>query len=127
MPRQTFVGKLSMEHREELNRALRERGYGGAIELAEWLEGLGYESSKSSVHRYAQALRASDGLDQASGYEIAARGPVPADGLSRRQQLLIELGALRERECQLLSELHALRETGSDPETVIVAGESDCL
>ncbi|MCO6440528.1 MAG: DUF3486 family protein [Nitrococcus mobilis] len=123
MPRQTFVGKLSMGHREELNRALRARGYGGSIELAKWLEELGYESSKSSVHRYAQALRASDGLSQATGYEIDARQAVAPNGLSRRQQLLLELGALREREYQLLNDLLDLSELEFDPETGDAPGE----
>lgn len=63
MPKRSAVLGLPEAVREDLNRRLVDGGFGGYEALAEWLQGQGYQISRSAVHRYGQAL--------ASEYESA--------------------------------------------------------
>jgi hypothetical protein len=120
MSRPTFLSRISEETREELNRKLRSTFYSGFLEVAEWLKGLGFNASKSSVHRYAVALRESDGMNYASGLTIAAKARTSISGLCREEQIFMEIGRLRVMENELLVELSKLRddpELRDDPDT----------
>jgi hypothetical protein len=48
------VELLPEEIRQELEQKLIQGGFSGYVALAEWLRSLGYEISKSSVHRYGK-------------------------------------------------------------------------
>lgn len=109
MPKPTFVASLPPQIREELNIRLREAHYYGQLEITLWLQAQGFDISKSAVNRYALALRDADGLNHSSSHAVAARSPVHPVGLSQREQILIELGALREREAELLDRLRELK------------------
>lgn len=56
MPPPSKVDRLPLETRDWLNRELIARGFGGYSELAQALADMGYEISRSAVHRHGQAL-----------------------------------------------------------------------
>lgn len=56
MPQRNKIHTLPSEVRDELDQRLIANGFGSHTELADWLAGLGFEISKSSVQRYSQPL-----------------------------------------------------------------------
>ena len=54
MPRRSKVKSLPKDVREALDEKLVEEGFQNYEDLANWLADLGYDISKSSVHRYGQ-------------------------------------------------------------------------
>lgn len=56
MARANAVSKLSPEHKKQLDDRLFANGFNGYVELETWLRELGYEISKSAIHRYGQRL-----------------------------------------------------------------------
>lgn len=56
MARETAIYRLSPEHKKMLDDRLTHQGFFGYEQLAKWLNDLGYEIGKSSVHRYGQKL-----------------------------------------------------------------------
>ena len=56
MPPRSKVHTLPAEIREELDRRLVARGFGGYVELSEWLDAQGYRIGKSSLHVYGSEL-----------------------------------------------------------------------
>lgn len=56
MGRETAIDQLSAEDRKLLDDKLFANGFNGYVDLASWLQSLGYQISKSSVHRYGQKL-----------------------------------------------------------------------
>lgn len=60
MPRVPVIRKLPANTRADLDAEIRRRGYGDLQGLVKWLADRGTEISKSSIHKYAQKLRAAD-------------------------------------------------------------------
>lgn len=58
MARRSKVGGLPTGVLDELNAHLVERGFSGYEDLAAWLKSLGYDISKSALHRHGSALEA---------------------------------------------------------------------
>lgn len=58
MGRRSKIKDLPGEVVDDLNARLIERGFSGYDELAGWLRDLGYNISKSAVHRHGSALEA---------------------------------------------------------------------
>lgn len=58
MARRSKVGGLPPEVLDDLNAQLIERGFSGYEELSAWLKGLGFDISKSALHRHGSALEA---------------------------------------------------------------------
>lgn len=56
MARETAIDQLQPEHKHQLDDKLFDNGFNGYQDLAGWLQKLGYEISKSSVHRYGKKL-----------------------------------------------------------------------
>ena len=56
MGRETAIDQLKPEHKKQLDDKLFDNGFNGYEHLAGWLKQLGYEISKSSVHRYGKKL-----------------------------------------------------------------------
>lgn len=56
MARASAVDKLSPEHKRMLDDKLFDNGFNGYFELEKWLRELGYEISKSAIHRYGQKM-----------------------------------------------------------------------
>ncbi len=82
MPIRGVVAKLPGRVRAELEERLIEANFGGLQEIADWLTGLGYKASKSSVHRYSlevQARREAIAIPvaQAEAAAIAAQRVLP--------------------------------------------------
>lgn len=56
MGRETAIDRLAPEHRKKLDDKLFDNGFNGYQDLEAWLRELGYEISKSSIHRYGKKL-----------------------------------------------------------------------
>lgn len=56
MARQTAVDRLTDEHKQELDSYLIENNFSGYVYLEKRFRSLGYEISKTSIHRYGQKL-----------------------------------------------------------------------
>lgn len=56
MARESAVTALPREVQDELNRQLIEQNFTGYEDFETWLRNLGYEISKSSIHRYGQKI-----------------------------------------------------------------------
>lgn len=56
MGKETAIDQLSDKHKRELDDKLFDNGFNGYLDLAKWLQSMGYEIGKSSVHRYGQKL-----------------------------------------------------------------------
>lgn len=117
MGRRSFVNKLEADDRKALNRYIRDQQYGDVDHIYKYVKDMGIRTSRSAIHRYILALKEADGLDGATFLEIAATSPTMANGLTRTERLLMELGALRQRESEVLGELAEIREkTGQAPD-----------
>ncbi len=94
MPPRSRVSRLPADVLSELNERLRAASYGGYVEISRWLRGKGYAISKSPLTEYGAALREADCN--------------PLQGLTKRDQLMLELGRVRFREAAILDEIRAL-------------------
>lgn len=56
MARKSAIDQLAPEHKKKLDDKLFDNGFNGYLDLTAWLQKLGYEISKSSVHRYGKKL-----------------------------------------------------------------------
>lgn len=85
MARESAVDQLSPEHLELLKVRLEDSGFQDYQQLTDWLTDLGYEISKSSVHRFGkkheQKMQAVSLSTQAAIY-MAERNPDDAGALS---------------------------------------------
>ena len=66
MGRETAIDRLAPEHKKMLDDKLFENGFNGYVDLEKWLQDLGYEIGKSSIHRYGQKLERKLAAVQAS-------------------------------------------------------------
>lgn len=124
MSRPSLSAVMPEKLREWLDAHLRSKGYGALIEASEHLKTQGFEIGKSSIHRYAQALRKHD---QISGQQLASvtklmssKLPLAEAVTGRKAQILMELGRLKLHEHMLLEEMKGLLnevDTGIHPET----------
>lgn len=85
MARETAIDQLTPEHLELLKVRLEDSGFQDYQQLTDWLTELGYEISKSSVHRFGkkheQKMQAVSLSTQAAIY-MAERNPDDAGALS---------------------------------------------
>lgn len=85
MARETAVDQLSAEHLEMLTIRLEDSGFKNYQELTDWLTELGYQISKSSVHRFGkkheQKMQAVS-LSTQAAIHMAKRNPDDAGALS---------------------------------------------
>lgn len=85
MGRESAIDQLAPEHLELLKARLEDSGFQNYRELTDWLTELGYEISKSSVHRFGkkheQKIQAVSLSTQAAIY-MAERNPDDAGALS---------------------------------------------
>ncbi|WP_338065641.1 DUF3486 family protein [Moraxella equi] len=89
MARANAVSKLSPEHKKQLDDRLFSNGFNGYVELESWLRELGYEISKSAIHRYGQKLERKLSAIQASTQaSLMIAEAVPDDGDARSQAVL---------------------------------------
>jgi hypothetical protein len=56
MARRSKIAELPSEVIDDLNSKLIERGFSGYEDLVHWLKDMGYDISKSSLHRHGSAL-----------------------------------------------------------------------
>ena len=56
MARMSAIDQLEPEHKTQLDDKLFDNGFNGYVDMAKWLQEMGYEISKSSVHRYGKKL-----------------------------------------------------------------------
>lgn len=89
MARETAIDRLSPEHKKMLDDRLTQQGFFGYEQLAKWLNDLGYEIGKSSLHRYGQKLEKKLSAIKASTQaSLMIAEAIPDDGDARSQAVL---------------------------------------
>ena len=80
MPARSSVASLPADIREELDRRLVSRGFGGYDELVDWLAERGQKISRSALHRHGQKVeRRIEDLRLSTEAALALRSAVPDD------------------------------------------------
>lgn len=106
MGRGAKIESLPEPLRVALDARLRGANYGDLVDTAAWITAKAFPVSKSSLHRYAQGLRASD---EARSAEAALRRDAASGGVralpTERMELLARLGAIEVERAQILAEL----------------------
>ena len=106
-----FVKNLDQETLLQLNKRIRDAGYGQSVAIAEWLTSEGHIATKSGVHRYSVKLKLTDGITAPSGSFdaiIAASG----DGGPKTEalsSLFEQLGRLEYQKTELLQKISRLK------------------
>lgn len=89
MARMTAIDRLSPEHKKLLDDKLTTNGFHSYVELTEWLNELGYEIGKSSLHRYGQKLeRKLSAIKASTQASLMIAEAIPDDGDARSQAVL---------------------------------------
>ena len=113
MARESAVDQLSTEHLELLKIRLEDSGFQDYQQLTDWLTELGYEISKSSVHRFGkkheQKMQAVSLSTQAAIY-MAERNPDDAGALSSTVITMMQSEFFN-----ALVQLQSLDDTDTDP------------
>lgn len=103
---------LSIPIRLELNERLRAAAYGDLITISAWITAKAHPISKSSLHRYAVGLKATDVArgSEAAQLALATRsGQATTEVVTgRKASLLMQLGRLEFERARLLAELAPL-------------------
>lgn len=104
MPKVSIINSLKEELREEIDKRLRESGYGNLIGLCQWLsETHGIKISKTSMGVYSKDRKIKDRtanlIDKEAGGSLAGKQTV---------DLLVELGTLRVREHRIMKRLEQI-------------------
>jgi len=108
MARVSVLDKIPESTRSNLDKKIRDAGYGQVIEITAWLDSLGVQTSKSSVNRYSRRLKAKDKATKQILISIDAGGDIEKDATG----LLMELGALRVKESIIIDRLKEMGITG---------------
>lgn len=112
MARVSVLAKLDAENKKQLDKKLREEGYGNYDDIFEWLRLSGIETSRSALHRYGMNLKARDRVTS----QLVGHLTLDDAGTESRKreatEILMELGALRVREAGLIEQLRVLGITG---------------
>jgi hypothetical protein len=109
------VLQLPPNVREELDKRLRQSAYGGFEALERWLTEVAHPIGKSSLHRYANGLKAVDAAkhEDVAVLRLAVRNAnrrhTEAKGLpARAVELLARLGALEVEKAEILEQLRPM-------------------
>lgn len=113
MGRPSAVVTLPNAVRQELDDKLRGKGYGGLIELAQWLHRQGHATSKSALGRYSQALRLADAE---AGRHVAKVSAQMRGESVTNAELMAEIQHLR-RQIETLAAMVQDRHPGTHPAT----------
>lgn len=117
MPPRSKIFGLPNAVRDELNARLVGSGFGGYVQLKEWLEGQGYSLSIGSLHRYGSTLQADfeTAMDDVRRTQELARALV-----ANQQEDRGELMEAAEKIAQdgLIRLQLALRQLDDDPEAM---------
>ena len=104
--KQSFISQLSPDIATELHQRIREANYGQHDSHANWLKSLGFQSSRSAMHRYANRLKKNDGYQGMAG--SFALDSVLNDSISQDERLVSlyqSLGELEYKRTQLLEQI----------------------
>lgn len=112
MPQRSAVSQLPEAVREELNRRLVENSFSGYEEIARWLQEIGYQISKSAVHRHGSQLESDFEEAMADVRRTRALAKAVKNDGDEGDVLAATSGILQE---QLLRISIALRTADSDP------------
>lgn len=112
MSQRSAVSQLPEAVRDELNRKLVERAFSGYEEIARWLHELGYQISKSAVHRHGAQLESEFEEAMADVRRTRALAKAVKDAGDDGDVLQATSGILQE---QLLRISIALRNADANP------------
>lgn len=96
--------------KQELDRRLQETAYGSLVAHSEWLATQGFVVSKSALNRYAKPIKERISV---AAHVIGPRRMVSHPDNAEIVNLLIELGALRVRETEILAKLDGVVVNGA--------------
>ncbi len=119
MPRVPKIALLPDDVRSELERRLVKNGFGGYVELAEWLTEQGYEISKSAVHEFGRDFRDRLGALKIATEQARAIVAESPDDEGAMSEALMRL--TQEKLFQVLLELEV------DPEKLSLTGLSRAI
>lgn len=110
MPKTATLFSLPKEILKELHQRLKQSGYTQFIELSDWLKSLGYNISKSALHRYAVKLKANDGFTEKGGsVSLAVKMNDTGEFISSLDDLYRELGFVEYQKHQILRKISELK------------------
>ena len=91
MARESAIDKLLPEHKKLLDDKLFDNGFNGYADLTRWLNELGYEIGKSSIHRYGQKVERKLAAVQASTQAAVMIAEAAPDDADVRSQAVLSL------------------------------------
>ncbi|MBW4056531.1 MAG: DUF3486 family protein [Proteobacteria bacterium] len=97
MPKISTIHKLPLDIKIEVKRRLRSQQF-SQMDITSWLNGLGYDTTKSAVNRYAMNLKVDDKTIGVDREIMAVKG---ADIVA----LFEELAGLKARETEILMQI----------------------
>lgn len=109
MARESAVSALPREVQDELNRQLIDQNFTGYEDFETWLRNLGYEISKSSIHRYGQKIERRMAAIRASTEAAKFITEAAGDDQDARSEAVIALV-----QTEMFDSLIAIQQAGDD-------------
>ena len=120
MKNSAFVQQLPPEIVVDLHASIRGNFYGNHEQLSDWIKGLGYSCSKSSMHRYSKALKEKNGIKGAAkSHAIFANIGQSSEPTNRLALMYQELGELEVKRHELLCDIRELANSINHPDKII--------
>jgi hypothetical protein len=115
MARRSKIAALPSNVVDDLNSRLIERGFSGYEDLVNWLKGMGYDISKSALHRHGSALENefSEAMADARRTRALARAARESDGGDGGELLEAASGIMQDNLVRLSLKL---KNSGDKPE-----------
>lgn len=117
MARRSKVSALPSGVLDDLNAQLIERGFSGYVELADWLKSIGFDISKSALHRHGSELEAEfeEAMADARRTRALARAAHEAGGEDTGEMLSVASSIMQD---SLLRVSLKLKNSRDDPSTM---------
>lgn len=118
MARESAVSALPREVQDELNRQLIDQNFTGYEDFETWLRNLGYEISKSSIHRYGQKIERRMAAIRASTEAAKFITEAAGDDQDARSEAVIALV-----QSEMFDSIIAIQEAGDEDDEKLSAAE----
>ncbi|UCV13803.1 DUF3486 family protein [Quatrionicoccus australiensis] len=118
MARESAVSALPREVQDQLNRQLIDQNFTGYEDFETWLRNLGYEISKSSIHRYGQKIERRMAAIRASTEAAKFITEAAGDDQDARSEAVIALV-----QSEMFDSIIAIQEAGDEDDEKLSAAE----
>lgn len=118
MARESAVSALPREVQDELNRQLIDQNFTGYEDFETWLRNLGYEISKSSIHRYGQKIERRMAAIRASTEAAKFITEAAGDDQDARSEAVIALV-----QTEMFDSIIAIQEAGNEDDDKLSAAD----